>query len=160
MRWLTVLAWGGVIWWLLTLPPDDVPEVPSIPLGDKLGHIAVFCIWGFLICWATDKSFRALSKAGVGLVSVLAVSAYGIAAEFSQAAVGRDAELLDVLADIAGAVFAMYLYFSPRPRAILRRVFGKRAFASGELGAPALSFQGKPASEKELESAGEGEGER
>ncbi len=126
LRWLFVAAWAAVIWRLLTLPAEETPDVSFIPFGDKLGHIAVYCIWGLLISWAAARSFQNPSRLAVGVAVVLAGAAYGVISEIYQAQVGRDPDLLDVAGDTAGAFLAQFLYFSPRTSTLLRRVISRR----------------------------------
>jgi VanZ family protein len=126
LRWLLVAAWAGVIWKLLTLPAEETPDVSFIPSGDKLGHVAVYCIWGLLISWAVTRSFREPSRLAVGVAVVLAGTAYGVISEIYQAQIGRDPDLLDVAADTAGALLAQFLYFSPKINALLKRVISRR----------------------------------
>jgi VanZ family protein len=158
LRWLSVLGWAGIIWWMLTLPGEETPDIGFIPLGDKLGHAAAYCLWGFLICWAADKSFRALSRTGIAVVSVLAATVYGILSELYQAGIGRDAELLDVLADVAGAVAAPYLYFSPKLRAMLNRIIAGRAVSAGQIGHRVATSLEDEGSERNAEADGEVDG--
>ena len=122
LRWFAVLGWAGFIWWLMTLPEEEIPDVGSVLVGDKLGHAAVFCVLGLLICWAADKSFRALSKTGVGVMSLLTATFYAIMSEVYQTSIGRDGDVLDALADIIGAIAAYYLYFSPKLKSLLSRL--------------------------------------
>jgi len=124
--WLLVVGWAGVIWKLLTLPGEETPDIGFIPFGDKFGHAGLYFIWGFVICWSVEKSFRQLSRVGVGTAAVFAAALYGIASEIYQSGIGRDADLLDVLADTAGALLAQFLYFSITVRTALRRAIAGR----------------------------------
>lgn len=126
LRWLLVAAWAAVIWRLLTLPPEETPDVSFIPSADKLGHVAVYCIWGLLISWAATRSFQNPARLAVGVAVVVAGAAYGVISEIYQAQIGRDPDLLDVAADTVGALLAQFLYFSPRANALLRRVISRR----------------------------------
>ncbi len=127
LRWLIVILWAALILWLLQLPGEKTPRVTFIPIADKLAHAIVFGIWAFLICWAFDRSLRLLSPAGVSVTAVLAVAAYGISSELYQSQIGRDAEVLDVVADLLGAIIACHVYFSPRWKALLKRLLARPA---------------------------------
>ncbi len=129
LKWLLVAGWAGFIWILLTLPAEQTPDVSFIPFGDKLGHAGVYCVWGLLICWAWEGSFRALSRFGVGAVCLTVTAAYGVLSEVYQVGIGRDADSLDVAADLVGAVVAQYLYFSPRVKALLKKRMTGRIIA-------------------------------
>jgi VanZ family protein len=136
VRWLFVAAWAGLIWKLLTLPSEETPDISFIPFSDKLGHAGLYFIWGLLLCWSVDRSFRQLSRIGVGVVVVLAAACYGVASEIYQSGIGRDADVMDAIADTAGALIAQYLYFSVRlrnslRRLILERIPGKRVHRRG-----------------------------
>jgi len=129
LRWLAVLAWAGVIWWLITLSPEKMPGIGFIDWEDKVGHVGVFGVWGLLICWAASRpagSLHALSRTGVAVMSMLAGAAYGLLTELYQAGIGRNADVLDVLANVVGAVLAPYLYFSSKLKDLVRRVTAKR----------------------------------
>lgn len=147
LRWFAVLGWAGFIWWLMTLPEEEIPDVGSVLVGDKLGHAAVFCVLGLLICWAVDRSGFGVSGSGVGrpklqtpgprpqtpkpgsrrrirvgLICVLTATFYAIMSEVYQTSIGRDGDVLDALADIIGAIAAYYLYFSPKLKTLLSRL--------------------------------------
>jgi VanZ family protein len=126
--WFLVAGWGAVIWRLLTLPPEETPDVTFIPFGDKFGHVGLYGVWGLLICSAAQRSFRALTTSGVRLTAVLAAAAYGVATEIYQPGIGREAEVLDLLADVVGAVVAQWLFFSPKTKALLRKVASRLPF--------------------------------
>lgn len=130
LRWLCVAAWAAFIWKLLTLPAEQTPDVGFIPFADKLAHIGIYCAWGLLICWAATRSFRNPSRLAVGVAVVLAGAAYGVVSELYQARIGREPEVLDVLADTAGAFLGQFLYFSPRASALFRRMIPRRALRS------------------------------
>lgn len=143
-RWFLAAAWAGGIWRLLTLPAEEAPDVSFIPFGDKLGHIVLYCVWGILVCWAVERSFRGLSRLGVGFISVVAAILYGIVSEVYQAGIGRDADVLDVLADTVGAIAAQYLYFSPKVKAFFARAISRRAIFSSSSGRRTSSSSQNP----------------
>lgn len=120
--WLAVFLWAGIIWWAMTLPSGNTPDLGFIPMEDKLGHAAVHGIWALLICWAADRSLRFLSRAGISLAAVLATAAYVTVSEIHQAAIGRDADVVDGLAGVIGAIVACLVYFSPKCRRLLDKL--------------------------------------
>lgn len=126
LRWLLVAAWAAFIWKLLTLPAEQTPDVGFIPFADKLGHMGIYCAWGLLICWAATRSARNSSRLAIGVAVVLAGSAYGLLSEIYQARIGRDFEILDIVADTFGAFLGQFLYFSPTARALFRRMIPRR----------------------------------
>lgn len=128
VMWFLVAGWGAVIWRLLTLPPEETPKVTFIPFADKFGHVGLYGVWGLLICSAAQRSFRSLTTSGVRLTAVLAAAAYGVITEVYQPGVGRKANVLDLLADVVGAVLAQWLFFSPKTKALLRKVASRLPF--------------------------------
>jgi VanZ family protein len=120
--WLAVVLWAGIIWWGMTLPSENTPDLGFIPMEDKLAHAAVHGIWGFLICWAADRSLRFLSRTGISLAAVLATAAYATVSEIHQAGIGRDADVFDGLAGVAGSIVACLVYFSPKSKRLLDKL--------------------------------------
>ena len=104
-RRLILLLTAGywVVLFVLThLPPNRIPRGPS---NDKLNHFLAYMVLSFLLgaaLWVLLPARRRLTP----LLVVVAAMAYGGFDEFTQIAVGRDCELGDWLADVAGAAFA------------------------------------------------------
>ncbi len=144
LRWLSVLGWAGIIGWLVTLPSDEIPDIGFPPFRDKIGHAAVYGIWAILICWAAQKSFRALSRTGVVVLSLFAATLYGIVLELYQPKVGRHTDLLDVLANTTGAVLGCYVYFSSKVRTVLKRITSTRTIPVKLAGRPLRPFSARP----------------
>ncbi len=150
--WFLVAGWGAVIWRLLTLPPEETPDVTFIPFGDKFGHVGLYGVWGLLICSAAQRSFRALTTSGVRLTAVLAAAAYGVVTEIYQPGIGREAEVLDLLADVVGAVLAQWLFFSPKAKAGFQKAISKTSSLLRRSAARPLAPLDKPRS-KDAETA-------
>jgi VanZ family protein len=119
--WVLTAAWGGVIWKALMMPGEDTPDISFIPFADKFAHAAVFAVWGFLLCWALQRTFHSLSRLGVGVLSLLAVAIYGGISEVIQGTVGREADFVDFVADLLGGLGGRILYFSPKLDGLLKR---------------------------------------
>lgn len=109
--WPTMLTLGMVLW--LTLSPDPVPEEPSFtfPGMDKVVHgIMMFGLTSVAIF----DSKRATTARGEKLpartvvVICLAMVVFSIADEMAQSAMGlgRQGDVMDFLADIAGIALA------------------------------------------------------
>lgn len=125
VKWFLAAGWSGIIWTLLTLPSEKTPDIGFIPLGDKLGHVALYCVWSILICWAANTSLRALSVIGIRFLVVLAAIVYGSALEVYQAGIGRDMDIVDIIADALGAVAGQWFFFSPKAKAAFQRTISK-----------------------------------
>ena len=97
LRWLAVAAWVALLLWLGTRAPG---RLPSPGQGwDKVAHAAFYGVLGVLVAHAS-RSLPAALLAGL---------AVGALDEWLQAGVGRDADLLDLAADVAGAALGGWL---------------------------------------------------
>ena len=123
--WLPPLAWMGMIFYLSAQP--DLPGPPEPWLATLFSNSAHFGVYGGLAFWwwrALRSSRRkpepqkALGKKGdrAALLLALGISVlYGASDEFHQSFVpGRDASLLDLLTDTAGAATALWLVWRRR----------------------------------------------
>lgn len=89
----------------LFLRPVAPAVGPGIPFVDKLQHAAIFAVLALL----GGRAYGDRPRWGV----VAALVVYGACIEVAQARVGRSFEILDILADGAGALAAFLL---PRER--------------------------------------------
>ena len=97
-RWLAAAAWTALLFWLGTRAPGRLPS-PG-PGLDKLAHACFYGVLGLLV-----------ARAGRSLpVAILAGLLVGGLDEWFQAGVGRDADLLDLAADLLGATLGGWLY--------------------------------------------------
>ena len=98
---MPALAWAAVIFW--TSSQSEVPLVPRLFVGaDKLIHAAVYATLCGLLLWAAQAV-----NAGVAFVWVAITALYGASDEIHQIWVPqRSSDVLDWLADAAGAVLA------------------------------------------------------
>ena len=102
---LALLAWAALIFVLSSFPNPPGPRATD--LRSTLAHVAEYAVFGFLalnllVRWRGQLTARIVAAAW--LLSV----AYGISDELHQAFVPRrDASLLDVLADAAGAALGV-----------------------------------------------------
>jgi len=109
-----LLAWSGtlVILVLCWLPRAYIPEnekVPgpfSIPHLDKLIHMGIFAVWGFLGMRAARHSHQGWRVFLVG-VTLAAISELGQMVPI----VHRDAGMADGLADVLGVAVGMLAYY-------------------------------------------------
>jgi VanZ family protein len=109
-RWAPPLLWAATILILTSVP---VPEVDVPRNTDKLVHLVVYGILGFLVA----RVLIAESRARVAfLIAALAVSAYGALDEIHQAFIpGRFSDVHDWFADSIGGAIPL-AYFSVRGR--------------------------------------------
>ncbi|VAX36924.1 hypothetical protein MNBD_UNCLBAC01-1826 [hydrothermal vent metagenome] len=107
--WFPVVFYSGIIFYVSSL------STISVPLSgfnfDKAVHIVEYLPFGFLLARALQHTNTNLSgKNLVGLVMVLSL-VYGLSDEFHQSFVpGRQAGLLDVLADTIGGWLGGWFY--------------------------------------------------
>lgn len=93
------LAWAGLIGILSLLPGDALPPLPPFSGADKLAHAGLYLALGFLLAWSL-RSPSSLALIGI----VLLIGLYGYGLELGQLYVpGRSYDLLDALANVAGA---------------------------------------------------------
>lgn len=104
---LTGLYWA-VLFTLTHLPPNRLPHGPS---NDKLEHFAAYMVLSFMLGVTLWQAFPARRRM-IPLAVFAAAALYGVFDEFTQIPVGRDAELLDWCADVAGAGVAAIVLFA------------------------------------------------
>ena len=99
--WLPVLAYMAAIFYVSSLPDAPLPSGVS----DKSGHSMAYAGLGIVVARAFAGGLgRRLSLKGAA-TAVLLTIAYGVSDEFHQWFVpGRTPEVLDALADAAGAL--------------------------------------------------------
>ena len=101
------LAWAGVIFYLSHLPGSEVPV--AFFGQDKLVHVIVFGILGFLVLGAVADTGNKRPAARAWLAMGLVI-AYGILDEFHQHFVpGRTPDIYDVIADALGGMLGVWL---------------------------------------------------
>jgi VanZ family protein len=115
LPFLPALAYAGLIFWLSSRP-DPLPFVPRPWLSqDKVLHAVEYAVLGGLVVVAL---WLLRVRPGMALLlGVVLASAYGASDEIHQSFVpGRDADVLDWVADTLGAAAGAGLAF-----AVLRR---------------------------------------
>lgn len=102
-RWVPVLAWMGVIFFLSAQPDLPHPSTGWLDLAFSCGaHALVYAVLALLLAWALGTDRRAL------LVALGLAVLYGLSDEFHQAFVpGRHPDPLDLMCDAAGAGAAL-----------------------------------------------------
>ena len=107
-------GWTIVIFILLTLPTESLPEEEIFDISDfdKLVHVAIFGIflWFWVHWWAARKAPEPTKISDI-LVIFLIACAYGIGMEFYQKYfTTRNFDIGDIYADSAGAGVAGIVY--------------------------------------------------
>jgi VanZ family protein len=117
MLWAPVVAYMALIFWISSIAhPITLPEGP----GDKGAHALLYAGLGVLVVRALAGGWRRPLTLMGALAAVLICTAYGITDEFHQRFVPpREADVLDVAADAAGAIAAVMLM-----RLVARRARG------------------------------------
>jgi VanZ family protein len=104
--WLVALACLALTVTFSILRPPQPPAV--VPASDKFLHFGAYftTTLAFLLAsvWRPGRGAGRWPKAGFAIVAAAIV--LGVAMELVQSTIGRDAEVLDVVADAAGALAA------------------------------------------------------
>ncbi|RMF60735.1 MAG: hypothetical protein D6748_03375 [Calditrichaeota bacterium] len=113
----------AVLWALLIFIASSLPDIPgprlNIQFEDKLDHLVVYAVFGFLLCRAFlyQNRFPGWRESYI-LLSIVVGILYGLSDEFHQYFVpGRYSEWMDVLADSIGIILgvsAFKVYISLR----------------------------------------------
>lgn len=116
-RWpWAVVAWGPLVAYSVAifvvssgpLPERLRPRFLDFLGSDKLGHLAIYAVWGALAAWARLAAWpgaQGASRRGAILFGWIGGTLYGLTDEIHQLWVpGRDAEAGDLVADSLGAL--------------------------------------------------------
>ena len=106
---------------LSLLPTSDFPDVPFFSGEDKYIHICMYLGLGFLACWSLD--FRGKERIPSVILLIAGVAMWGILMEVLQRLMtnGRGMEVMDMFANLAGAIAGMVLYrILDRKRVIIK----------------------------------------
>ncbi len=105
-RWI---GWILALYWLAMFSGTHYPKAPEVAMGanDKVLHFSGYMGLAFLLTvWRSfDKRIGWLRLTGILAI----VMAYGACDEITQIPVGRDCDLVDWLADTAGAILGVGL---------------------------------------------------
>lgn len=95
----------------LSHQPGDVFNVPPIPGIDKLAHLLLYALLAVSVLIGVVWSNGWRRPARMFGMTVLICVAFGVFDEYHQSFIpGRYASWLDLVADLAGAVLACFLY--------------------------------------------------
>ena len=104
---LLIISW--IVATLIESSGSPLPLLGEAPHLDKVAHFLAFSGLGLLAC---ALAFKLSPTPAIPLLSIplLLVTLFGIIDEAFQMLIpGRQADLLDLLADICGALFAIFL---------------------------------------------------
>jgi VanZ family protein len=113
-------TWSLIMLFLFLLPEKDLSRAPSIPGISQFFHVTLFAGFSLFVIWDLSRiKSLAVPSRGIYLISIGLSVLYGTVIEFLQAVsnLGRHAEILDVVFDLAGSVLAVLmvrLYFRSR----------------------------------------------
>jgi len=106
---LAAVCWAVLIFYLSSQPSIEAPAL--FPGQDKLFHLLVFAVLGFLLMGSLLSASRGYTRRQLGWVA-LAVMLYGVSDEFHQYFVpGRSAEVYDALADALGGLLGAWVMY-------------------------------------------------
>jgi VanZ family protein len=103
-----------IVYCLLIYIQSDYPspeKLPSFKFMDKVLHFVAYGVMGILF-YRAYRTLRIKNRRQILiLLSIVSASLYGISDEIHQHFIPyRNADLLDVMADILGAICGAYLY--------------------------------------------------
>ena len=109
---LFTLLWAGVIFLLILMPGQQMPEIGDIFSFDKLAHLGVFSILSFLMIIGFTKqyAFSGLKRNPVRY-SLIISSAYASVLELGQSIIpDRYANFYDMTFNLAGVLLGYVLF--------------------------------------------------
>ena len=88
--------------------PESIPDIPHL---DKVAHFGVYGILAVLFFRTFESPLARISPKTAMVLGVLASALYGMSDELHQYYVPyRDADLLDLAADVLGSAFGVFAY--------------------------------------------------
>lgn len=114
--WAPAVLYMAVIW-LISAMRIDNDAIELFPLKDKGIHFVEYTVLGVLVAHACVRTFKHRGTLRPLVVAVLVTAAWGLLDEMHQAYVpGREADPIDLLADVAGAITGAALWYAWRMR--------------------------------------------
>lgn len=103
LSWAPAALWASALYWLSSRP---VLPGPSLPISDKVLHLAAYLVLGTTLAWAGRK----LGGARVHSIFLLTGVLFALSDEWHQSFVpGRDPSAGDLVADGIGLVLGYAL---------------------------------------------------
>jgi VanZ family protein len=105
------IGWGFLIFYACLAPVSDLDPGWEIEISDKLVHFVLYFSWTIFLYFASSRGYKRPIKKRRALVYWLIAVLIGGFIELLQSwmGLGRSADLLDALANTAGAVAGMVL---------------------------------------------------
>jgi VanZ family protein len=101
------IAWAVFILALTSIPN---PTLPSVTNGDKLGHLSVYAVLGWLSMRAAQAEAATAARRRAAVAALAAISAFGALDEWHQQFIpGRSPDRGDWIADTVGAGLGILL---------------------------------------------------
>ena len=108
---LPAIAWAAAIFIQSSMSYIDTPDL-GFDMQDKLFHAIEYAILGFLLRRALVFQSNPFLQRHAGWLTILIGSIYAISDEIHQFYVpGRSSDIGDVVADIVGIIFVVFIYF-------------------------------------------------
>ena len=103
------IGWGFLIFYACLAPVSDLDPGWEIEISDKLVHFILYFSWTIFLYFASSRGYRRPIKKRKALVYWLTAVVLGGLIELLQSwmDLGRSADLLDAIANTAGAVAGM-----------------------------------------------------
>jgi len=123
-RWTPSLLWGATILVATSIPGRAIPTAPAIPGLDKVVHLGLYAMLGWLVMGAMSRATAvpgaamhtpeagAMGGLGMGapLRAIGAIALFAALDEWHQQFIpGRGADPLDWTADVTGALLGLAL---------------------------------------------------
>lgn len=117
LLYLALAGWAAGILWLSSLTPDELPDQAFL-VWDKLSHVLMFAIGGWLAAGTVRVSRPQLPAVGTWTAAVITIAAFGVLDEavqsFTPGRTGGDVR--DWVADVIGAALGALLSVLPHRR--------------------------------------------
>lgn len=103
------IGWGFLIFYACLAPVSNLDPGWEIEISDKLVHFVLYFSWTIFLYFATSRGYKRSIKKRKALVYWLIAVLIGGLIELLQSwmPLGRSADLLDAIANTAGAVAGM-----------------------------------------------------
>ncbi|OGX07615.1 MAG: hypothetical protein A2Y03_01940 [Omnitrophica WOR_2 bacterium GWF2_38_59] len=107
--WFPVGIYSGIIFYASSLQGVDIPV--HVGNADKLVHLIEYIPFGFLVARAFSSTDNLFCKKNFMILSIICSFLYGVSDEYHQLfVIGRDASVLDILADTFGGFFGVLVF--------------------------------------------------